>query len=159
GSGASWEGECTFNQGGSFPFRCTIHPGMTGTITVNGGPEKPSVTTEPATSVSETEETLNGKVNPHGQAATYWFRYGTTEAYGQENPIPHESLGFTDSTPHSKSVTLTGLTPETTYHFTMAANNATGTTEATPDRTFTTAGPVTATTEPATGVGTTEAKL
>lgn len=157
GSSGSFNGSCTFNSGGTFTFRCTVHPAMTGTVHVNGGPEAPSVTTKAATNVSETGATLNGEVNPHGQATTYWFKHGTTAAYGEETP--HESLGFLDETFHSKSATLSGLTKETTYHFKMVANNATGTTEGTSDFTFRTPGPATATTEPATGVGGVEATL
>jgi hypothetical protein len=125
---------------------------MTGKVTVNGGPEAPSVTAEAATSVTETGATLNGKVNPHGQATTYWFEYGTTESYGQETT--HESAGSGGA----KSKAITGLAPETTYHFTMVANNATGTSPPA-DGTFRTPGLGTATTEPATGVGSVEATL
>ena len=157
GSSGSWEGSCTFNQGGSFTFRCTVHPAMTGTVTVSGGPEKPSVTTEAASGVAETEATLNGKVDPHEQATTYWFEWGMTESYGQETPLPHESAG-SGGAPVLKSAPITGLAPETTYHFRMVAENATGTTEGA-DRTFRTPGPATATTESATGVGGVEATL
>jgi plastocyanin len=30
----SWSGSCTFAQAGSYPFKCTVHPEMTGKITV-----------------------------------------------------------------------------------------------------------------------------
>jgi plastocyanin len=154
--GMSWSGTCTFSQAGTYQFHCTVHPAqMTGTITVTGGPEAPSVTTEAATSVSETGATLNGFVNPHGQATTYWFEWGTSETYGNETT--HESAG-SDTLNHAKSAPLTGLEPETTYHFTMKANNTTGTTKGT-DHTFRTPGLPTVTTKPATGVGGTEATL
>jgi plastocyanin len=65
-SGAKWEGQCVFSQPGSYTFVCTVHPEMTGTITVNpngttttttittttpppsGGPSPPPSTTSPA---------------------------------------------------------------------------------------------------------------
>jgi plastocyanin len=155
GSSGSWNGSCTFNQGGTFTFRCTVHPAMTGTVTVSG-PEAPSVTTEPATSVTETGATLNGKVNPHGEAATYWFKYGTTESYDHETT--HESAGSGSVSVSKSAPPISGLSPETTYHFRMFANNGTGTTEGA-DRTFRTSGPGAATTEPATGVGDVQATL
>jgi plastocyanin len=158
--GANWHGTCTFTQPGTYNFHCPVHPiEMTGTITVTGvaGPEAPTVSTEPATNVGETGATLNGKVNPHGQATTYWFEWGLSESYEHESPT-HESLGFSDSLSHSKSEPLTGLTPATTYHYTIVANNATGTTEGI-DHTFRTPGLPTATTEPATGIGGAEATL
>jgi plastocyanin len=42
-SGTSWTGECTFSQAGSYPFVCTVHPAMTGTVTVtSSGPGAPN---------------------------------------------------------------------------------------------------------------------
>jgi plastocyanin len=157
GSG-NWSGTCTFTVAGTYQFHCPIHPAeMTGTITVNGGgPVAPVVTTEPANPVKDTEATLNGKVNPSAQSTTYWFKYGTTATYDHETT--HESLGFSDSSTHAKTANVTGLTAATTYHFRMFAENATGPSMGI-DRSFTTAGPPTPTTEPATGVGGTEATL
>jgi plastocyanin len=155
GQASNWNGSCTFAQAGSYKFFCPVHPGsMKGTITVSG-PTAPVVTTEPATSVNETGATLNGKVNPSGQATTYSFKYGTTEAYGQQTT--GEPAGEGTATV-SKSAPISGLTAATTYHFQMVATNGTGTTMGA-DRTFTTAGPPTATTEPATGIGGTLATL
>jgi plastocyanin len=70
GGATSWSGTCTFSQAGTYNFHCTVHPTtMTGSITVTGGgPTAPVVTTEPASSVTGSEATLNGKVNPSGQA-------------------------------------------------------------------------------------------
>jgi plastocyanin len=60
----SWQGQCVFSQPGSYTFVCTVHPEMTGTITVNpngtttttttttplpgGGSSPPPPTTNPA---------------------------------------------------------------------------------------------------------------
>jgi hypothetical protein len=130
---------------------------MTGTITVNSsGPSAPVVTTEPANPVKDTEATLNGKVNPEGQTTKYWFEWGTSApAYGNET-TPVE--GLTGSSTLPESAIVSGLSAATTYHFRIVAENATGETMGL-DHTFTTAGPPTATTEPATGVGGTEATL
>ena len=43
---------------------------------------QPFVETKAATSVAETEATLNGTVNPKGSEAKYFFEYGTTESTG-----------------------------------------------------------------------------
>ncbi|HEY7255864.1 MAG TPA: plastocyanin/azurin family copper-binding protein [Solirubrobacterales bacterium] len=152
---ANWNGTCTFVQSGTYTFHCTVHPTeMTGTITVTG-PTKPTVTTEAANPVGETEATLNGKVNPKEQSTTFWFNWGTTAAYGEETT--HESAGSGNTT-LTKSAAITGLTAATTYHFQIVATNASGESKG-GDKTFTTAGPPTATTEPATGIGSTEATL
>jgi plastocyanin len=95
----------------------------------------PSATTDPATGIGEAQATLNGSVNPHGFATSYFFDWGTTTAYGQKTP--EVSLGSgTSALPASAS--LSGLSPETTYHFQLVAKNASGTTTGA-DRTFTTA--------------------
>lgn len=152
---ANWSGTCTFAQAGTYSFYCPVHPTeMRGTITVSG-PVAPTVTTEPATGVNETEATLNGKVNPSGQATTYFFRYGTTTSYGQETTPGSAGAG---GAAVSELATVSGLTPATTYHFQMVAESANGTTTGA-DRTFTTTGPPTATTEPAAAVGNIEATL
>jgi plastocyanin len=152
---ANWSGTCTFTQAGTYSFYCPVHPAeMKGTITVSG-PVAPVVTTEPATGINETEATLNGKVNPSSQATTYFFMYGTTTAYGQETTPGSAGAG---GAAVSKFATVSGLTAATTYHFQMVAENASGTTRGA-DRTFTTTGPPTATTGPATGVGSIEATL
>jgi len=155
-SGSGWSGTCTFNQAGTYNFVCPVHPAMTGHVTVNStGPQPPAVTTEPASSIGDTGATLNGKVNPSGQSTTYWFKYGTTTAYGQETS--HESAGSGSST-ISKLAAISGLAPETTYNFQMVAENGTGETKGA-NRTFTTGGPPTVATEAATAVKSIEATL
>ncbi len=151
-----WSGSCTFTVAGSYPFVCTLHASMTGTITVNSaGPGAPVVSTSAATSVTDTGATLKGSVNPNGLATEYFFKYGTTAAYGQETGKTSVSAG---TSPVTASTGVTGLTAATTYHFRLFAENSSGTSQGS-DLTFTTAGPPTATTEPAAGVGGTLATL
>jgi plastocyanin len=154
GSG-NWSGTCTFVQAGTYNFHCYVHPTeMTGTITVNStGPSKPTVTAESATGVTDTGATLKGSVNPNGEATKYWFEYGTTTGYGTQTTTIENV-----TTSGSKSASVGGLTANTLYHFRMVAENGTGKTEGA-DRTFTTGGPPTATTESATGVKSIEATL
>ena len=153
----NWTGTCTFAQAGTYAFHCTVHPTeMTGTITVAAiGPQPPVVTTETATAIKDTEATLNGKVNPSGQATTYWFKYGLTNAYGSETT--HESAG-SGSAAIAKAAAVSGLTAGTEYHFRMFAENGTGTSMGV-DRTFKTGAPPTATTDPAASIGPVSATL
>jgi len=133
---ANWSGSCTFAQGGIYHFYCPVHPAqMKGTITVSG-PAAPVVTTEPAGSVSETEATLNGTVNPSEQATDYFFEYGPTTAYGQKTA---EAPAGSGASPVPESATVSGLSPTTTYHFRLVAKNPTGTSRGI-DRTFKTTG-------------------
>ncbi|HEX8770595.1 MAG TPA: hypothetical protein VF711_07500, partial [Acidimicrobiales bacterium] len=135
----------------SKPF--TFHPFSTGTyrvcgylISKTGGP---TVTTSATVTVSEAppspstiamryfsglEATLEGGVDPKGNAATWHFEYGTTDAYGQTAGSGTVSPG----TNGAVSADIAGLTPGTTYHYRLVASNAGGTAESI-DRTFTTA--------------------
>jgi plastocyanin len=87
-------------------------------------PGPPTATTGEATSVSDTEETLKGMVNPDGEATKYVFDYGTDTGYGQHST--ELTLAASDHTSHPVSATLTGLAPGTTYHFRLVAKNAKG---------------------------------
>jgi plastocyanin len=152
---ANWEGTCTFQQAGSYKFYCPIHPvQMKGTIEVSG-PPAPTASTGAATGVSETSATLNGSVNPSGQPTTYYFEYGTSTAYGSKTT---ESSAGEGTAAVPKSAAVTGLAPGLTYHFRIVAKYASGTAPGA-DRTFTTIGPPSATTETATKVTSTEATL
>jgi len=81
------------------------------------------VITEPATEISLTQATLNGKVNPRGSATTYWFEYGETTSYGTKIPVEAESVGSgTEFVPVSQ--TITGLLSNHTYHFRVVIKSA-----------------------------------
>jgi PKD repeat protein len=66
----------------------------------------------------DTDESASGRVE-----------YGLDTAYGQQ-----VTTGFATS----QSVTLTGLTPETTYHYRVVATDAAGNSSSSADQTFTT---------------------
>jgi hypothetical protein len=95
----------------------------------------PAVVTGSATSVTQNAATLNGTVDPQGEATTYHFDYGTTDGYGLQTP---EAPAGSGSGPVAVTAALTGLTGNTTYHYRVVATNTDGTTNGT-DRTFTTA--------------------
>jgi hypothetical protein len=89
-------------------------------------PDPPAVTTEAASSITGSEATLNGQVNPEGQATTYWFEYGRTEALGSRTS---EGSAGEGESPISKSKAIIRLAPGTRYYFRLVAENATGKTE------------------------------
>ena len=84
----------------------------------------PLVTTLAATNVTGASATLNGTVNPNGLATTYYFNWGTSTSYG--NVTPTLSAGSV-STNVPVNADITGLTPGTTYHFSLVATNSDGT--------------------------------
>jgi uncharacterized delta-60 repeat protein len=102
----------------------------------------PTVSTGSASGISEVAATVAGQVNPNGLATAYSFDYGTSSSYGSSTPVGSVAAGTT-SVP--VTATLTGLTPDTTYHYRIDANNSAGSTTG-PDETFTTNGPPSAST-------------
>jgi hypothetical protein len=124
------------------------------------GPPTPTATTEQATAVTETEATLNGDVNPEGQATSYYFEYGSTESYGTKTSEMPAGSGSTNQEFH---FTWTGLSPNTTYDFQLVAVYGAGKTKVDGGNiTFKTAAPPSAptvSTQSATGAGETEATL
>jgi phosphodiesterase/alkaline phosphatase D-like protein len=100
-------------------------------FTTTGPP--PIVSDEAATEVSGGFE-LKGTVNPNGSATTYQFEYGTTASYGSKVPVPEASVG-SGSADVPVTQTVSGLLPNTTYHFRLVARHA-GNSAATADKTF-----------------------
>lgn len=97
----------------------------------------PEIETTAATDLTETSAVLKGTINPAGLQSSYHFEYGTTASYGSRIPVAIEAV--TDSTYDTRIYgrTITGLTPGTTYHFRIVAQNSAGTSFG-DDRTFTT---------------------
>ena len=114
----------------------------------------------PASGVQATQATLNGQVHTNGSfSPAITIYYGTadggTTAASWANSI---SLGV-QIAPFSQ--TVTGLSPNTTYYYTVKGVNSVGTSWATPSESFTTP-PVSApqvTNAPATAIGSTLATL
>jgi hypothetical protein len=93
---------------------------------------KPTVKTGGAARVTPTSATLTGTVNPNGARTTYYFQWGGTKLYAF-------ATGPTDagSGTHARAAAadITGLNPNTTYHYRIVARNEKGTTFGA-DRTF-----------------------
>lgn len=96
----------------------------------------PTVSTDAATKVTDTSESLQATINPNGNSTGYVFQYGLTNSYGLTSGSGSAGSG-------SKAVkvtkTVTGLTPGTAYHYRIAATNRAGTALGR-DRTFKTGG-------------------
>jgi subtilisin family serine protease len=95
------------------------------TFTSPANPPAPTVVTGTATSVIRNGAVLNARVNPNGEAVSdCHFEYGVTSAYGSNAPCtPMPGSG---STPVAVSASITGLSPNTTYHFRVLATNSGG---------------------------------
>ena len=106
-----------------------------------------------ASSIGLTSAKLNGTVTPNGQAATWYFEYGTSTSYGTKTAVRSAGSGTSSV---SVSVSLTRLRTATTYHYRLVATNASGTTFG-GDRSFSTALPPGAVTGAAQAVGATTA--
>jgi len=81
----------------------------------------PEVATGPATEIGLTEATINGFLEEDGGfLCDCAFEWGLTESYGNITPVQTKTAGE-----HFSQV-LTGLEPDTVYHFRALASNVFG---------------------------------
>jgi hypothetical protein len=99
-------------------------------------PSKPEITAQWASGVKPTEATLNASINPGNSPTTYHIEWGPDTAYG--NTTPELPVG-SDASEHTVSQTLSGLDPQTTYHWRVVIENNIGS-DVGEDRSFTTYG-------------------
>jgi phosphodiesterase/alkaline phosphatase D-like protein len=85
----------------------------------------PTVTTLAATLVGATGATLNGNVNPNGLPTDAWFEWGTGPNLATFDTSLPQALGAGTNSQFVMA-TLSGLSPETTYYYRVAASSATG---------------------------------
>lgn len=101
----------------------------------------PIVDGESFSEVGAKQATLNAHVNAAGSPSTYQFQYGPSTSYGSVTP----QAGFGSAQGDvSLSATVSGLQPDTVYHFRVLATNVHGTTPGA-DTTLTTFPPATST--------------
>jgi uncharacterized protein (TIGR02145 family) len=133
----------------------TVYSGDLAFMT-NANVVAPLVTTYAATEVTNTSAVLNGSVNANASSTAVTFEYGTTYMYGSAaNATPGTAEGIT---PVNVTMALTGLIPGQLYHFRVKAVSAGGTTYG-EDNTFITTQPPAATTQYATAIAQTAARL
>lgn len=99
-----------------------------------GAASAPSVVTGAASNIGPSSATVAGTVNPNGQATSWYLEYGTSVGYGSKSA---EKSAGSGTVVVDVSVTLTGLSLGTTYHYRVVAVNATGTARGS-DATFST---------------------
>jgi phosphodiesterase/alkaline phosphatase D-like protein len=99
-------------------------------------PDLPQIGGIAASEITTTGATLSSQIIPGNGDTVYTAEYGIEPSYGSATPISG-SIGD-DGVAHPVSVSLTGLTPDTTYHFRVVAINFGGTSHS-PDQTFRTA--------------------
>jgi hypothetical protein len=85
-----------------------------------------NVVTNSASNITSTTAELNGIVNPNGISSAVYFDYGTSTSYGTTVTAAQSLVTGTSNV--NVSAALTGLTPNTLYHFRCWATNSTGTT-------------------------------
>jgi hypothetical protein len=98
-------------------------------------PAAPVASTRPATQKGPLSAVVNGLITPRGLPTTVHFLWGPTTAYGSQTPDVAVGAGFSGV---PVSATLTGLQPNTRYHFRAVATNSLGVRRG-GDRYFTTA--------------------
>jgi len=116
------------------------HPGAICTV---DGPDETfetlppvSIDSESLSQVTSVSVRLEAAINPHGLATEFHFEYGRSASYEASLPVPAGETG--DGTADvSVSLLVEGLTPGTTYHYRVVADNSAGTVDG-PDQVFAT---------------------
>jgi DNA-binding beta-propeller fold protein YncE len=121
---------------------------------------EPSLLSVSSTAVTQTTAALHATIDPHNADTTYHFEYGTSTTYGTSYPVPDADIGNGVEGPVLTGQALSGLQPDTTYHYRIVASNALGRTTGA-DQTFTTLpqSPLTVSTGQAGGVAQNTATL
>ena len=92
-------------------------------LTYNTLPNLPIITTQAATTITQTIATLNGIVNPNGGVTWVWFEWGTTASYGN---VTTPSINTGSGTTATSFSAIQDSLPNTTYHFRAVGQNAGG---------------------------------
>ncbi|MFA5794764.1 MAG: hypothetical protein WC980_06835, partial [Candidatus Brocadiia bacterium] len=126
------------------------------TFNTSTQPIPPTATTGSATNITYNSVTLTGTANPNGFAATAYFQWGTTTAYGSTTQTQDIGSGTGNI---NVAIYMENIFANTTYHFRMVTANDSGTALGN-DQTFVTpAGPPTGMTNPATDIDFSSATL
>ena len=127
-----WSGTCTFSEPGTYRFESEELFKETGPYTkidytkyeivVTG---TPTDGTTSASGETQTEAMLNGSIDPKGNTVEYHFEYEGPGVIGKPS-TPTATLSAADFTSHPVSAQVTGLLPDTTYHFLLVATYGAG---------------------------------
>jgi hypothetical protein len=121
-------------------------------------PSVEALRTGPAIELESEDATLTGSLRPNGVEAHYYFQWGTTTFYGKTSPeLPGTDAGSGEKAVRAQTQ-LSGLSPNTTYHYRLVAINSFGTTYGS-DQQFTTIGPPRITNEPTAAISHEEATI
>src|SRR2546430_3426553 len=82
----------------------------------------PVVTTNAGTNVTNSAAMLNGAVNPNGVTTSVHFEYGLTTSYGSSTL----TRSYSGHTTQKVMANISGLSPNTTYHFRLVGTNSGG---------------------------------
>jgi streptogramin lyase len=114
------------------------------------GPEDPflvappsEAATKPASAVSSSGAQLNGAFNPEGAYVSYWWEYasgGEYQATGKYSSSTKPTIVAFGASVLGVNAAVSGLQPNSTYHYRIAAKSDAGTVYGT-DETLTTTGP------------------
>ena len=85
---------------------------------------KPTATTGSATNVTSNSAKLNGTVNANNQSTAVWFDYGNTSGSYKNKSSTKTVTGSSNTT---VSITVSGLSPATSYYYRIAAEGVAGT--------------------------------
>jgi hypothetical protein len=121
--GSVFEGWSGGGCAGTGPCQVTLTTSTT--VIANIGPvPSPTASTGEAALITSTTATLSGMVNGQGFDTHYLFYFGETTGYGGE--VPSNGLGEDAglvAIPTAEKGGLTGLAPNTTYHYRFVAYN------------------------------------
>jgi hypothetical protein len=99
--------------------------------------EVAGIVTLPTGPIATTTASVGGRIQPNNSATTYYIEYGTDTNYGQSQPSTQDAPVGADLGSYFVSQQLTGLQPNTTYHYRIVADNPAGPNQGA-DHTFTT---------------------
>jgi uncharacterized repeat protein (TIGR01451 family) len=104
------------------PIISSVNWELNGTIVTASADSTPCIAgaTGPASDLTSTSATLTGLINSRDQETSYYFNWGTSTAYGQSTATQSTS----NTQPQLESESLTGLSPDTTYHYQLIADNS-----------------------------------
>ncbi len=115
-------------------------------------PAVEALSTGPAQDITTSGATLTGSLTPKGSESLYYFQWGTSPAYGDFSPQPPGIDAGASGEAVAAQTALSGLSPNTTYHYRLVATDSYGVSYG-EDVRFTTAGPPRIISEPTTQIG------